>query len=390
MKSFLFISGMFRSGTTLLGRLLNAHREIGIATDPYLYFFKSFRNKIAKIHKIKVDPDEPLNDYYFSIEQLTLFNEIQNTSFDIAFNSSNIDKFRKEIYSGGINYSPLIMPHLDEITGKTYKELFNSMLGLLSKHYGDDDHKIIGFKEVWTDEFIAPMARTFPESKFIQIIRDPRAVCASKKASSRAYPWLFLARQWRKLAALAWSYQQRNWDFSQRVLLVKYENLIRNPKKIAKNICKFLEIDFDQQMTNPRNFVDGRGEKWLQNTSFGNGKREFDTDSINKWQDTLTDYEIGYIESLCGPEMKLHGYEPQEDIKKISPEFILSPPKVFNKDLANWIKRYVQNDSVNVSLQTAQEQIRYELLNYKDTQSVDKQLIETCYLFCKLFMKLAG
>ena len=379
---------MFRSGTTLLGRLVNAHKEVSIATDPYMFFFKSFRNKVAKIHKIKIDPLSPLNDYYFSIEQFMLFKAIQNTSFDVDFNISNLDKFRKEIYLGGKNYSPLIMPHLDEITGKTYKELLNSMVNLLSKYYSQEGHKIIGFKEVWTDEFITPLARSFHNAKFIQIVRDPRAVCASKKASFNTYPWLFLARQWRKLAALAWFYQQRDCDFRQRVLLIKYENLIRNPEQTIKEICKHLELDFDQQMIDPKNFIDGSGEKWIQNTSFGKGKQEFDKNSIYRWQNTLTDCEVSFIEALCGPEMKLHGYEPRKNFKKIDPELILSPPRVADEQLANWIRKYVKNDSIYAALQTAKEQIRYELLNINNAESIDKQLIESSFLYYQIYNEM--
>ena len=126
MLDFVFISGMFRSGTTLLGRLINAHKEVAIATDPYMFFFKSFRNEIAKIHEITIDSESPLGDYYFSVEKLKLLKAIQTASFDTAFNLSHLDELREGIYSCGINYSPLIMPHMDEINGKTYTGKFNN------------------------------------------------------------------------------------------------------------------------------------------------------------------------------------------------------------------------------------------------------------------------
>ena len=39
MTTRLFITGMFRSGTTLLGTMLNAHERMAIALDPYLPIF---------------------------------------------------------------------------------------------------------------------------------------------------------------------------------------------------------------------------------------------------------------------------------------------------------------------------------------------------------------
>ncbi len=328
---------MFRSGTTLLGRLLNSHREVSIATDPYKAFFKTFRNEIASICKINVEPDSPLNDYYFSIKQLKLLNEIQNSSFDIPFRVTSINNLRKSIEASGSSYSPLIIPHLDIIAGNNYKELFTSMMRLVAKYYGQKHDKIIGFKEVWSDEFILPVAETFTNCKFIQIIRDPRAVFASKKMQNGQYPWLFLARQWRKLSALAWIYQQEGCKFKDRIMLVKYEDLISKSKQTAKKICNHLELEFDSKMIDPSTFVDGKGNRWSQNTSFGTGKREFDTSAINRWQITLTNYEVDYIEALCGPEMKLHGYNLRKDVAKINLKTILCPPRVANNDLANWI-----------------------------------------------------
>ena len=57
-------------------------------------------------------------------------------------------------------------------------------------------------------------------SKCIHILRDPRAVAASNYVSSLCYPNLFLARQWRKSAALARLNAERH---SDAYLIVKYE-----------------------------------------------------------------------------------------------------------------------------------------------------------------------
>jgi hypothetical protein len=383
-----FVTGMFRTGTTLLGRLLNSHREISIATDPYKAFFKTFRNEIAQINNIDVKPDSPFNDYYFSINQLRLLEKIQLSTFDIPFKITSIHNLRKNIEESGSDYSPLIMPHLDIITGDSYKKLFISMISLVAKCYSKKSDKIIGFKEVWTDEFILPLARTFTNFRFIQIIRDPRAVLASKKMQTSQYPWLFLARQWRKLSALAWIYQQKDCQFRDRILLVKYEDLINKPEQTVKKICNHLEIYFDPKMIDPSTFVDGKGNRWLQNTSFGIGKNEFDTNSINRWKSTLTDHEKDYIEALCGAEMKLHGYDLKNDLDEIDPKILYFPPRVSDHNLANWIRKFVKNDIVSTSLQSAIEQIRYDLLNIKNDESIDRRLIESCFLFFSLYRHL--
>ena len=111
---------MFRSGTTLLGRMLNAHPYITIASDPYLPFFKMFRTKIAENLGMAIPVEQPLNDYYFSQDQVQLFKQIQQASFNLPFVTSDLDMLRKSIRSYGEPYSPNIMPHLEQIKGDTY------------------------------------------------------------------------------------------------------------------------------------------------------------------------------------------------------------------------------------------------------------------------------
>ena len=41
-----FISGMFRSGTTLVARMLASHSEVVCASDPFLPLYKHIRNKV--------------------------------------------------------------------------------------------------------------------------------------------------------------------------------------------------------------------------------------------------------------------------------------------------------------------------------------------------------
>ena len=44
----LFVTGTTRSGGTLLARALSAHKEIMVASDPYLEMFRSLRNAIVR------------------------------------------------------------------------------------------------------------------------------------------------------------------------------------------------------------------------------------------------------------------------------------------------------------------------------------------------------
>ena len=67
MESF-FITGMFRSGTTLISRMFQSLPEIACASDPYVPLFKEFRNVSDKIENLKwflQDLELPHDDYYY-------------------------------------------------------------------------------------------------------------------------------------------------------------------------------------------------------------------------------------------------------------------------------------------------------------------------------------
>ena len=57
----LFLCGMFRSGTTLLTKVLGAYPQIGTVTSPYMYFFKALKNEIYSQLGCDTSEDEPIS-----------------------------------------------------------------------------------------------------------------------------------------------------------------------------------------------------------------------------------------------------------------------------------------------------------------------------------------
>ena len=154
MYKKLFISGMFRSGTTLMARMINSHPNICLASDPYAPIFKCYRNEIAsKIINIKNDLNAPLHDYFNDKSQIRVFNKIQDKTFDIPLFVHNIKEIRDLIEIHAKPYSPLIIPYLNKLSGLTYQELINSGIQIVQKAYGKENNHWVGIKEVWTNEF---------------------------------------------------------------------------------------------------------------------------------------------------------------------------------------------------------------------------------------------
>jgi hypothetical protein len=74
------------------------------------------------------------------------------------------------------------------VHGATYAGLVASALAIVADMLGGGALRYVGFKEVWTIEFIPALARAFPDARFIIIERDPRALPASVSAMARRDP----------------------------------------------------------------------------------------------------------------------------------------------------------------------------------------------------------
>lgn len=381
-----FIFGMFRSGTTLLARMLNTHQEIVCASDPFRPFFNYYRYDVADEINVDVSPYDPLGDYFADSEELRLFHAIQEADLDRPFPKSEGKRLRERIIDHAEPFSPKVTERLGEVQGETFKKVYDNLLSYVPRAYGNGDETWQATKEVWSTEFVPPLADAYPDSKFVLMMRDPRAVVASKNVQETTkYPWLFLIRQWRKLAVLAWLYS-RSSDLSKRVFVVRYEDLVQSPEATANQMCDFLDIGLDEDILNPGNFRDGHGDLWLQNTSYGeeNEKVSFNTDSVDKWKNVLDDRTVEYVEQLCFAEMELFDYEYAGSGELgLSAELVSDPPTVPFDELADWIQSYHEDrTAVSHVTATGPEQIRHQLLTCSDetAETVDEDVIDAYFL----------
>lgn len=382
MARKLFISGMFRSGTTLVARMLHTHDNIACASDPFRPFFNCLRDSVARDVGASVDEFDPLGDYFADQTEIELFDAVQQTTLDRQFPDDVGDELYERIISHAEPFSPKITSRLDAIQDETFRDVYDDLWSYVPAAYGEKNEQWEATKEVWTTEFTPVLARAYPDSKFIHIVRDPRAVCASKNVRQDAkYPWLFLVRQWRKLAILS---NQYNSQFQDRVRVIRYEDLVTSPQDTVTNICEFLGIGVDRRLLDPSNFVDGAGEQWLQNTSYEGSKASFNTDSVDKWKDVLTNREIKYIEQLSHPEMRLYDYVPETSQFGLSDDLIFDPPRVPREELADWITEYYGDwGYVDHTNAVGTEQLRQQLLMLPDHrfEHIDDQLLKAYFLF---------
>lgn len=338
---------MFRSGTTMLARMLHSNPAITCASDPFAPIFKSYRNAVCVDLLGTCDADAPLHDYYLDRMQNVLFQEAQKRSFAQPVVADEVIALRERIKHHCPPYSPLIVPHLGELDGATYAELFASAVDIIRKAYGKQGAQVVGFKEVWVDEFTPHFRKLNFGNKIIHLARDPRSVVASNFASGSTYPLMFLIRQWRKIVTLAW----HNADHSADVKLVRFEDLLSDPERVARELCAFLGVAFHENMTDPTSYSDGAGQPWRQNTSYcknaeRDGERRFNRTALEKWKQVLSDEVLALIDLFCSWEMALLGYQPVSDIEAVRRRLDIFDYEDDPSSCAEWIKPYVTYNNI--------------------------------------------
>jgi len=163
---------------------------------------------------------------------------------------------------------------------------------------------------------IAEIRTAFPEARFINMVRDPRDVMLSQKNKWRTYrhgswnmPLREAVRVWANyhpvLAAKLWSAAVRRgaaFGAAERVLTVRFEDLIADPRETVARICDFLGIAFDESMLAAEDI--GSSAKADQP-----GRRGINPEASGRWRKGgLSHREVAICERLCAREMHAMGY----------------------------------------------------------------------------------
>lgn len=95
--------------------------------------------------------------------------------------------------------------------------------------------------------FVGPMHHDFPDAQFIYITRDGRDACVDYMESSFGPTNIYCAAQsWKR----CWN-AVREWREPLRDkglwLDVKYEELVREPQRVMRDVCEFLGEDFEDR-----------------------------------------------------------------------------------------------------------------------------------------------
>ncbi len=265
----------------------------------------------------------------------------------------------------------LHLPDIIELRKKLRTSLDREWINLICSYEDVDNHIremieafLIGFADKQkanllcekTPESVlvfSELAEVLPDTRFIHIVRDPRATISSllevgKKAINKgeAPP-----EQTKNIdCAIKCVKQCLNGGFKainnipDRLLTIRYEDLTNDPEYISKEICSFLGLDWEASLCAPED-KDHIGEEaitvnsneiWYDKKTYN---RNPSTDSLEKWKTSLSNTDLLKIAAAFNNNKILpeYGYDlSAQDLttwQRIKAQISISIEKIYRKFL---------------------------------------------------------
>jgi hypothetical protein len=162
-------------------------------------------------------------------------------------------------------------------------------------------------KENHTCEFLSYLLTHFPDSRFVWMVRDPRDMAYSlRETPSMGGGARHAAHYWHNDQAKSIEEYGYLVDL-ERIILIRFEDLLADPEGTARRICGFLSLEYDPEMLEFH-----KREITVQNAARNRAWADLAKPIIktnkNLYKTGLSEVEIRYVEAVCGEEMEFLGY----------------------------------------------------------------------------------
>lgn len=384
----MFVTSTARSGSYLIAMMMSANPSIMVASEPYLELFRSLRNALVR-HRAPsevvagFDPASPMHDYYFSHEGLALLDAVVDGDLAIPYDDSEWDAFIERCSARAALQCAELVPLLPRLRAASYREMFDRAFDVIADARGVGDRRWVGIKDAWTIEFFAPLARAYPDARFVVILRDPRAVINSNLGGRVSDPMavahsLSYARHCRKYVAFTMHYLDDPL-FAGRLHVLTHEQVLAEPEKKARELCDFLGVDYDDRMLDTESYYDwATGGVWQGNSTFETTTKGIKRERGERWRTMLPDEVVRMVDFTCGPDLRAAGFEPVH-ADRLPPPAALQHVIDIDTRYANW-----RTDFGDPQLDWGFELFRRALLDLP-TSPADEGLVRRSFLFSDVY-----
>jgi hypothetical protein len=299
-----FVVGYMHSGTTLLINIIKSHSSVFSGEGESKYFMhqpmirrtfpdldddRTLRNLVAYIvsgirsgFRLNGDGKDTESDFSRSGDD--------PPDWDIFLNEARKNRDYGAIFA-------LVCDHLTRAAGKTR----------------------------WVEKtpthifHIDEICEAVPDALFVEIVRDPRDVLASKKTrkrsvwnSDRYRPSDRRRKHWEKAFdpvwdSLSWKSAVRagmaaRKEYGDRIYTLRYEDLVAEPEDHIRKICDFLQMEFEPSM------LDVSGQNAAEKYDHTAAQTGIVKTSVGRWKTVLKKEEVAVCQWQAGKEMNDLGY----------------------------------------------------------------------------------
>ena len=268
-----FIVGSGRSGSTLLRMILASHSRITIPPETWYL--------LPLIEQFSLD--QPLDAP--AVERVVGIMTGHYRWQDMALEASALRRQAAELDA----------PTLKEIVEIVYAK-YMMMEG--KPRWGD---KTPGYVKI-----VPQLAELFPDAKFIHLLRDGRDVAKSFQSVGWYGPLLYKnTREWSE--ALDHHARLRDSPLTERLLTVRYEDLVSATEATVREICEFLGEQFEPRMLAWEGHVT-RLVPSREMLIHGKLGRRPGLADVERWRREMTTGEVFVAEAFMGRHLARAGY----------------------------------------------------------------------------------
>ena len=318
MTTSLFVTGMLRSGTTLLDKLLSLHPRIHVFSQPLPLLYVQVKRKFLEISQNAqtlgtVIARYPLNDmfgaHYYEPTDFLAFLE----RFELSH------EFCRQCLAEMLPFDGQSTKPDDPF--RLLRSFRPSSLYAFVSAYANSlvsagQPLVIGSKETSGEEYIPYFLAC--GGKVLQILRDPRDVITSlnygrgSDFGGQLKPHLFNIRQWRKGVAFALAHETQ-----AEFLAVRYEDLVQSTPQVMNRISEFLGLaEFPPDLWRGE-LKSQSGEVWRSNSSHFLAS-QITSQSVGGYKRHLLQETDRFVQATCFHEMQCLGYDVEIEADEVA------------------------------------------------------------------------
>jgi hypothetical protein len=269
-----FIVGTERSGSNLLRLILDAHGRIAVPHPPHIMRYFG-----------------PLEDCYKDLQDPARLRRLVEDVLLLV---------RVHIYPWSVRLDPAVIA-----AAARPPCLFTVYAAVYDAYRRDAGKARWGCKSTFMLERADTIFRHVPDARLVWLVRDPRDVAASSKRSVfNPYAPLFTAELWRQQQEIALDLERRYGPTVVRRL--RYEDLLAAPEGRVREVCRFLDEEYDPAMLRYHEGVEARRTASLCESWHYTDRPVLHENT--RYRRELDEREVRQVETVAGDLMERLGY----------------------------------------------------------------------------------